>query len=690
MVRRPVDLRFGDWTELLRFCTEQISRGGLSVPLRDPPSVGDPVRVRIIAPDSSEVALLGKVLRMAPPDSGGGSPRVGIHLFKPTAETLEQLVALVHRARERATSTEDGLAAEPRPLASPPQAEDLPRAEPTPGPAPTPAPVPVPPRMPPPSPPPEPRRRVRQYDARAASTRGAPFAAGREAPVVGIDFGTAYSKVAVVDRGEVVLIEDLGHETGTPAAVPSIVAYRPGGTIVVGHGAREIRATDPSCVISSVKRLMGLRYHDPLADGVLGSLACRTVAGPNDAILFDMHGQMITVASVVARVLEHLKAMASQWLGGEVRRAVFTTPVEFNERARRELQMAARMAGLEVMSMIPEPVAAAMGCGHGGSGEALVAVYDFGGGTFDASIVQVGADRFNVLGAAGDRWLGGDDLDEAIAEFAAGEFYKATGIKVQGKAVEWQRLVHASEEAKRWLSTLHIVNVILPHAGRTAEGWKTLFVPVTRARFEELAADVIGSSLVVCSQALAKEGLSPEQVEQVLVTGGTTRVPAVQDAVRRFYGREPTFGVHPEHAVVIGAAVHAAALSGEPLPADSIERLRSQGGVGHTIGLALAGGHTEHIIDRSQRPPVAAYKLYSTSRDNQSACRIEIVEGDSKRTDENRQIGGFVIDGLPPAPAGEVDLEVYFELGSTGTLFVTAQERSTGRRVRHTFDLKKA
>ncbi len=212
-------------------------------------------------------------------------------------------------------------------------------------------------------------------------------------------------------------------------------------------------------------------------------------------------------------------------------------------------------------------------------------------------------------------------------------------------------------------------------------------MPVTRACLEELSADLIGATMVVCNQALAQSGLPAARIDEVLVTGGTTRVPAVRDAVRRFFGREPRAGVHPEHAVVTGAAVYAAMLSGERFTPEAIERLRGEGVLGQTVGIALADGTTEHIIERSKRPPVAAFRLYGTSRDNQNACGIKLYSGDHTRTDDNEYIGGFVIDGLPRGAAGTVDIEVYFELSSTGSLCVTAQERSTGRRQRKTFEV---
>lgn len=530
---------------------------------------------------------------------------------------------------------------------------------------------------------------IRQIGVRAGAdvgrSRGA--ASQGEAPVVGIDFGTTYSKVAVVHEGEVVLIEDEASQASSRAAIPSAVAFLPDGSTLVGEPAREMLATEPAQVIASVKRVMGLSYSDPLANGLLGSLSCPSHAGPNDSIVFDVHGQSITVPEVCAKILGHLKNLASKWSGQEVKKAVFTVPVDFDIRSKRELEIAARMANIEIVGLVPEPVAAAMGCGNDGSGHSFVAVYDFGGGTFDASIVEVGQNRFTVRGAAGDRWLGGDDFDEVTARYVADEFQRSSGVSLHNRVEEWQRLIFASEEAKRWLSTLESVDVVLPDAARNAQGSQTLLIPMTRPLFVELADDVITSSLEVCRTAAIKAKVHPRKIDTLLITGGTTRIPAVRQAAERFFGKRGISGIHPEHAVVIGAAVRAAVLSKVKVPRDFVDRLRGLGRVGKNVGLALAGGMTEHIITAEQRPPSSAHRLYSTSRDGQTMIRLELVHGGSVRTSENHRIGGFVIEGLPSRPAGAISLDVYFELSSTGTLYVTAQERSTGLRAQGTFDL---
>ncbi len=533
--------------------------------------------------------------------------------------------------------------------------------------------------------------RVRQIGAKPSREKApgrAPTGKHRtKAPTVGIDFGTTYSKIALFEDGEITLIEDTTSTSSTRASIPSVVAYRTDGSVVVGESAQELLAVEPGLVISSVKRVMGLNFSDPLANGLLASLSCPSIKGPNDTILFDMHGQLVTVPEVASKILEHLKNMASAWAGIEVKEAVFTIPVDFDRRAKRELELAARMAGLEAMAFVPEPVSAAMGCGYDGSSKAVVAVYDFGGGTFDVSIVEVGHDRFVVRGAAGDRWLGGDDFDELMARFVSDEFHKKTGVVLRNRVEEWQRLLFACEEAKRWLSTLNSVDVVLPRAARNAEGEQTLLVPVTRAAFEDMSQDVIASAVEVCFQASRQAGIKPQEIDSLLITGGSTRIPTVRNAAQKLFGKPAAVGIHPQHAVVIGAAVRAAVLSGAPVPEDYAQRLRGQGTVGRTIGLALAGGTTEHIITEGDRAPVAAHRLYSTSRDAQTSIRIELVQGKSQQTAQNHRVGGFVIDGLPPKKAGTISLDVYFELSTTGTFTVTAQDRDSGQRAHGIFEL---
>jgi molecular chaperone DnaK len=530
---------------------------------------------------------------------------------------------------------------------------------------------------------------VRQIEARASGVRRSGHVAsrGESAPVVGIDFGTTFSKIALFDGDEVVLIEDTASKSATRAAVSSTLAMISDGTLLVGDPAREFLASDPTQVVSSVKRVLGLKFSDPLSNGLLGSLACRSLAGPNDSVLFEIQGKQITSVEVVSIILKHLVEMASGYTGAKVKRAVLTYPVDFDRIAKRELELAAKMAGLDVLDLISEPVAAVMGCGFDPRKESIVAVYDFGGGTFDATFVKVGNDNFDVLGSAGDRWLGGDDLDELLARFVADEYARTSGIRVHQRKAEYQRLLFACEEAKRWLSTLESVDVILPRAAITADGPKTLLVPVTREHFEDISEDVITSSLEVCRQAAEEAGISPQDADQLLLTGGTSRIPAVRKGVQRYFDRRGVAGIHPEHAVVIGAAVRAAVLGGIQVPGDFRDRLQSAGSAGRSVGLSLADGTTEPIIDATQPPPVAAHRMFSTSIDGQTACRIELVKGSSTKTEENHLLGGFVIDGLPPRPAGATNLDIYFELSSTGTLYVTAQDRASGQRAQGTFDL---
>ncbi len=683
-LRREVEIRCRSWDEFLTLYTGNVSRSGVLVHMAEAPAIGEAVTVRVKGPRGTSVAVEGEVARVEGRTGPAGEVGVGIRLAEPQPGALLDLLTQAHGVPapnpESSWSTEEGRwgsafeeGSDDIPLV---EIDDLLEAgDDGAG---------------------EERQEalgapVRQVGSRRATEMarpaGSPPAAG--APLVGLDFGTTTTKVAVVHEGEVVLIEDESAQAANRAAVPSCVARTAAGEWLVGGRARAMLATEPKRVVSSVKRVMGLEYHDRLAAGLLGSLACPSTPGPNGTILFELGGAQVTVPDVASRIIGHAKGLAEAWLGEPIAGAVLTVPVDFGQRARREIELAAKMAGLEVAAMIPEPVAAAMGCGLDGVAQATVAVYDFGGGTFDASVVQVGGRELRVLGAAGDRWLGGDDFDEALARHVADEFLRSSGVDLHGRAEPWQRLLFASEDAKRWLSTLGEVDVIMPEAALRPEGPVTLLVPVTRSTFDEICAVVVDASIEVFRQALDQAGLGPSEVDAVIVTGGTTRVPAVREAVRRLFDREPIEGIHPEHSVVIGAAVHAAARGKDAsrrLRGIS-RRLRALDDDARAVGIALADGTTEPVIRTSQRPPVAAHRLYSTSRDGQDRVRIEIMSGEATATAENRRVGGFVVGGLPPAPAGSIDLDVYFELSSSGTLCVTAQERSRGQKVRQTFEL---
>jgi molecular chaperone DnaK len=500
-----------------------------------------------------------------------------------------------------------------------------------------------------------------------------------EAPALGIDFGATSSKVAVFD-GELVLIEDLAAATATRAAVPSVVALDPDGEWIVGERARALLAVDRSRVITGVKRLMGLTYSDPQASGVLASLSAQARPGPDDDIFFDVDGQYLSVVDVVTRVIKHLVEMAFGWAGRELTRAVLTVPVDFGAAARKDLEVAARRAGLEVVAVVSEPVAAAMGCGFTGEKDSIVAVVDFGGGTCDVSIVKVSNDRFAVLGTAGDRWLGGMDLDELLARHVAGVLAAESGWTFGDRPEVHQRFLFACEEAKRRLSSLERVDLIVAGYPGLEERQRAFNVSVARSQFEALIDDSIAAELEVCERATQAAGISAKDVTSLLVTGGTTRVPAVREAAELFFGRPAVAGVHPEHAVVSGAAVHGALISNVKVPENFGAFLRGIGTVSRQIGLALADGTTEPVIEASRRPPVAAHRLFCTSQDDQTACRIELVEGDDPKTSGNRKLGGFVIDGLPKRKAGETKLDIFFELNSSGSLCVTAQDRASGHR----------
>lgn len=536
--------------------------------------------------------------------------------------------------------------------------------------------------------------KLRQVGTRSErAPRGAAPLIGRaHGPAVGIDFGTSTSKIAALDCGEVVLIEDTELTISTRAMVPSVVAVEPSGELVVGEDARDLLAMHPELVIPSIKRVLGLNFSDPLTNGLLENLACPTVVGPNDSILFEMGERLLTVPEVVSEILKHLVGMATRWAGAPVKQAVMTVPVDFDRMARRQLEVAARMAGLEVLAMVPEPVAAVMGCGiEGRSNEKLrVAVYDFGGGTFDASFVEVGDETFTVLGTSGDRWLGGDDFDDVLARHVAARHFRERGVRLDNKREEFQRLLFACEEGKRLLSTLNKVEIIMAKAGHAEGGEQVLLIPIERDVFDDLAHDIVSSTRVICQQAAAQAGIVATDVDSLLITGGTTRIPVVTEAAQDIFGCAGVTGIHPEHAVVIGAAVRAAVISGEPVSEDVGRRLRGYGVSGRDIGIAMADGSTELVIRSNQQPPVAAARFFSAALEEGATYAIELVEGAHRAAADNKRIGNFIIQGLPVGPDGTVVINIYFELSSTGTLTVTAQDRASGQRVQATFELSES
>jgi molecular chaperone DnaK len=504
-----------------------------------------------------------------------------------------------------------------------------------------------------------------------------------EDPIIGIDFGTSYSSVGIINDNGLTLFPD---KTGR-IAIPSVVWFRGPGDYVVGQQARERLAIEPQQVIPSIKRLLGRQIDEPLAAPFMMSIAVPGYSGPNRSIMFRVNGEEMTPILVAAIILRHLKKMAEDHLGRPVRKAVLAYPLAFGEANRIGIKKAARIAGLEVVAMIPEPVAAAMAYGRHGNRNEIVGVYDFGGGTFDFCVLGMGSGKLQVLGAAGDPWLGGDDMDQAIAKWTADEFWKRTHVDVRKRTVEWQKVIQSCEEAKCYLSLVEEIEVFVPSVVHGEYGLIDLNIDITRERFDHLISEIIENSFIVSAEALRDAKLSITDIDVLLLTGGTTRVIAVNEAVRRYFLRDPQQNLHPEQAVVIGACLRGAEISGKAVSEGPWPSLTVQQVAGRTIGMAMAGGMSEPIIHRTTPLPAIVRRTFSTRRDGQLEIDIQIVEGESTHTSENTIVGRFNVSGLPPRPAGSVDVEIVFQMNDSGVLSITAKELTTGRRTTSTFDL---
>jgi molecular chaperone DnaK len=371
-----------------------------------------------------------------------------------------------------------------------------------------------------------------------------------------IDFGTSYTSMAYfTDDGPQMVMGD-----ETPLTIPSVVWFRGRDDCVVGAEAREQMATDPNSVVHSVKRLLGCTIDDHAAQPTLNSLACTSRPGPNRSIVFDFHGTEQTPITIAATIMRHAKAAAEAHLEQAVKKAVLAFPVSFGRHHQTAIKRAARIAGIDVVDLIPEPVAAALAFFHTQSHEGMVGVYDFGGGTFDFCLGEVDGDHMNIVGARGDMWLGGDDFDHVVANYAADQFWKQSKIDLRKRSAEWQRLLHASEEAKMSLSLVDETEIYVPEVAHTADGELDLEIPVNRSTFEQLTAEIVQNSLAVCEEAMMEAEINVLEITDLVLTGGTTRIPAVKNAAESFFARQARVGLHPEFAVALGAAMHAAAL----------------------------------------------------------------------------------------------------------------------------------
>ncbi len=487
--------------------------------------------------------------------------------------------------------------------------------------------------------------------------------------VIGIDLGTTNSAVAVMEAGEPTVIPN--SEGGR--VTPSVVAVSKAGERLVGTVAKRQAVTNPENTIYSIKRLMGRRFEDEEVQRDVTLLSYKIEKAPNGDAQVTMGGKTYSPAEVSAMVLQKLKTDAEAYLGDSVTEAVITVPAYFNDSQRQATKDAGAIAGLEVLRIINEPTAASLAYGLEKKSDEVIAVYDLGGGTFDISILELGEGTFQVKSTSGDTHLGGDDLDQRIIDWLVDEFRRDQGIDLRQDPMALQRLREGAEKAKIELSTVLQTDVNLPFVTADASGPKHMNITLTRAKLEQLVGDLIEGTLGPCQQALSDAGMTAAQVDEVVLVGGQTRMPKVQETVRQFFGKEPHKGVNPDEVVAVGAAIQAGVLKGDVSDVLLLDVTPL------TLGIETLGGVATPIIPRNTTIPTSKGQTFSTAADNQPSVEIHVLQGERSMAQDNKSLGRFILDGIPPAPRGIPQVEVTFDLDANGILNVNAQDKATGR-----------
>ncbi|MBP9676279.1 MAG: molecular chaperone DnaK [Anaerolineaceae bacterium] len=489
------------------------------------------------------------------------------------------------------------------------------------------------------------------------------------AKIIGIDLGTTNSVVAVMSGGEPVVIPSAEGER----LIPSVVAVNKNHERIVGRAARNQAIVNPENTIFSIKRLMGRKFSDPEVQRTMSRVPYKISAANNGDIRVTLDGKEYSPPEVSAMILSKLKADAEAFLGETVNQAVITVPAYFNDAQRNATKDAGRIAGLEVLRIINEPTASSLAYGLDKGKNEIIAVYDLGGGTFDISVLDVGEGVFQVRATNGDTFLGGDDFDLRVMDYLIDEFKKSSGIDIHSDRQALQRLKEASEKAKIELSTVQQTEINLPYLTADATGPKHLVLTLTRAKLEQITEDLIKKSMEPIRRALSDASLKASEINEVVLVGGMTRMPAVQEAVKREFGREPHKGVNPDEVVAVGAAIQAGVLGGD------VKDILLLDVTPLTLAVETMGGISTPLIERNTTIPTRKSQVFSTASDGQTQVEIHVLQGERSMAADNKSLGKFNLDGIPSAPRGIPQIEVTFDIDANGILNVTALDKATNR-----------
>ena len=490
--------------------------------------------------------------------------------------------------------------------------------------------------------------------------------------IIGIDLGTTNSVVAVMEGGKPVVIPNAEGSRTTP----SVVAFSDKGELLVGQVAKRQAITNPENTVFSIKRFMGRRMEEVTEE--MKMVPYRVIAGPGSAVRVRSRGKEHSPEQISASILQKMKQSAEDYLGEKVTRAVITVPAYFNDAQRQATKDAGRIAGFEVERIVNEPTAAALAYGLDRKKDEVIAVYDFGGGTFDISILEVGEGVVEVKSTNGDTHLGGDNIDQRIIEWIISEFKKENGIDLSKDRMALQRLKEAAEKAKCELSTVTETEINLPFITADATGPKHLTMKLARAQFERLAADLFERSIGPVEQAIKDSGLKPSDIDEVVLVGGSTRIPKIQELVRKLFDKDPHKGVNPDEVVAVGAAVQAGVLAGE------VKDLLLLDVTPLSLGIETLGGVMTRLIERNTTIPTKKSEIFSTASDNQTSVEVHVLQGEREMARDSRTLGRFHLVGIPPAPRGMPQIDVTFDIDANGILNVSAKDLATSKEQRIT------